>query len=439
MNKRAQASLEYLMTYGWMLILIATIIGVLVFMIDSPTESVVFSSSNQTKLAIKGSTLDASGNVEVLIKNLTGGKIKVTSFYTGGDFAGGKLNGFESTVSSLVEIPAGGELFFTEINYVGLGSVDGTIAIEYTDFANLSQTAVISGKGSAAATAEPVSSCQILEAGKKYVLSQDISTTASSACITLIGDNVVLNCNGKKITGPDGSVSIFTSRGISANSAANFTISNCEVSDFGNDGIFLYQSPGSRITNVTASNNYRYGLFLYSCSDSILADSKMNNNGNSGLVVSNTVSSSGSFALINSEAKDNAFNGVMFFYLDNGSVMRNNEISGGLTHGSYFNQVTGTTISNNNIANSGMAGILLVNVTNTTLTGNTLTKIGVDDPNWAGIYIASGSGNKLNNNKSCGNNSVNDLYCTDLSVSSGSGNIATNVNCPGLETSSECP
>ena len=52
MKTKAQAALEYLMTYGWALIIIATVIGILVF-VASPTDSgTTFASSDPAKIML---------------------------------------------------------------------------------------------------------------------------------------------------------------------------------------------------------------------------------------------------------------------------------------------------------------------------------------------------------------------------------------------------
>ena len=55
MNSKAQAGLEYLMTYGWALIMIATVIGVLVFLVGTPTETGFdCKSSDSLKISFAG-------------------------------------------------------------------------------------------------------------------------------------------------------------------------------------------------------------------------------------------------------------------------------------------------------------------------------------------------------------------------------------------------
>ena len=53
MHSNAQAGLEYLMTYGWALVLIVTVAGVLFFVMAPPTGSFVCTSSQPEKIIMK--------------------------------------------------------------------------------------------------------------------------------------------------------------------------------------------------------------------------------------------------------------------------------------------------------------------------------------------------------------------------------------------------
>lgn len=151
---RAQAGLEYLMTYSWALVLIAVVAGALVFIVGSPASTVVFSSSDVSRFSVKGSSI-VGNNVEVLLQNLTGGEITVTEVQLLGSFgySPAKLNEASLPLASPVKIPAGGELFFTGISYSGTGR--GTIDISYIDFAGLSKSASITGGETTGETKSP--------------------------------------------------------------------------------------------------------------------------------------------------------------------------------------------------------------------------------------------------------------------------------------------
>ena len=135
MNSKAQAGLEYLMTYGWALILVVTVIGVLVFIVSTPVDDVVFRSSDPTKLMLKGASVLA-GAAQIKLQNITGGKITITAL-TSDNYLGLKINGQDPPL----EIGAGGELLLE-----GTGTT-GTITVEYTDFAGIGRTATITGSG----------------------------------------------------------------------------------------------------------------------------------------------------------------------------------------------------------------------------------------------------------------------------------------------------
>ena len=100
MNSHAQAGLEYLMTYGWALVIIVTVVGVLFAVISPPTSSFTCASSNP-KIILESynvpysknwvQTTCSSGDCEgwgyspygdtpgkMVLINATGGAIRIT-------------------------------------------------------------------------------------------------------------------------------------------------------------------------------------------------------------------------------------------------------------------------------------------------------------------------------------------------------------------------
>jgi len=147
---KAQASLEYLLTYGWALILIATIIGVLVFVVMAPSSMLIFSSSDPTKIMLKGAS-GMDNKVEIVLQNITGGDIEVNKITLTATFTGGTANG-QNIVSGVdiypsIHVPAGGLIHIEDVDYGG-GTVGGRISIDYTDFAGLHRSVDIEGGGS---------------------------------------------------------------------------------------------------------------------------------------------------------------------------------------------------------------------------------------------------------------------------------------------------
>ena len=140
MNSRAQAGLEYLMTYGWALIIIATVVGVLVFVVGTPVQETKFSSSQSNKILLKSSTADSTTATAVL-QNITGGQIEITGIEETGFTAG------TCTIDSSETGTIGaGESMFLECEHTG--NPTGTVTITYNNFAGLEQTATITGSSS---------------------------------------------------------------------------------------------------------------------------------------------------------------------------------------------------------------------------------------------------------------------------------------------------
>ena len=81
--KKAQSSLEYLMTYGWAIILIATLIGAITLILNNPDETDKFNSSDPRSFIVKGTRI-ADGQVQIKLQNLTGGEINIGSLSASG-------------------------------------------------------------------------------------------------------------------------------------------------------------------------------------------------------------------------------------------------------------------------------------------------------------------------------------------------------------------
>ena len=88
-DNKAQSALEYLMTYGWALIVIAIVIGVLIFVTSGATGGVTCQSSS-TGVVVKNWTVSSTQGVGLSVQNTTGSDITVTgvtafgtSFQTG--------------------------------------------------------------------------------------------------------------------------------------------------------------------------------------------------------------------------------------------------------------------------------------------------------------------------------------------------------------------
>ncbi len=142
------------MTYGWALVLVATIIGIFVFVFAPPSGSAYFTSSDPTKIALKGGSI-SGGTASVVLQNLTGGSIDVVRAAldeTVFKLSPVTLNGRDITTinaSAPEGVVAGGLLQFEGITYNGPGR--GTISIEYKDLHGFQRSVAVSGESTAAA------------------------------------------------------------------------------------------------------------------------------------------------------------------------------------------------------------------------------------------------------------------------------------------------
>lgn len=88
MNKKAQSALEYLMTYGWALIVIAIVIGILWYVTSTATVGVSCVSKN-TNFKVNAAIISAGANgVNLTLQNGTSYQVTVNSATGMGDFSG---------------------------------------------------------------------------------------------------------------------------------------------------------------------------------------------------------------------------------------------------------------------------------------------------------------------------------------------------------------
>jgi len=157
MDNRGQAALEYLMTYGWALIIIATVVGVLVFIVSSPAGNIVCNSSDPAKIIVKAAQVPSSQAKTLLVttdnnqgtiqlQNLTGGNITINSCTNGGGFKLGET--MSQLGCSQATVVSGEVMTLRPDPSITAGTYQtSTVAIAYTDYATLARTATITCSG----------------------------------------------------------------------------------------------------------------------------------------------------------------------------------------------------------------------------------------------------------------------------------------------------
>jgi uncharacterized protein (UPF0333 family) len=79
-KQKAQAGLEYLMTYGWALVIIVVVAGVLFFVLSPPTQQITFrSSTRDILLRSSNAATDGSGAFTIELQNASGKNITLTA------------------------------------------------------------------------------------------------------------------------------------------------------------------------------------------------------------------------------------------------------------------------------------------------------------------------------------------------------------------------
>lgn len=116
MNRKAQSALEYLMTYGWALIVIAIVIGILWYVTSSATGGVTC-QSRSNNFVVKAQAVSANlKGVNFTLQNGSGQSVTVTSAAGSGDFNGATTTVLPATVA------ANGTIDIKEINAPIIGT-----------------------------------------------------------------------------------------------------------------------------------------------------------------------------------------------------------------------------------------------------------------------------------------------------------------------------
>ena len=126
MDTKAQSALEYLMTYGWALVVIVIVIAALVFLLGSSTTTQHCSMSPAAgAISYVDHAIAADGNINLLVRNDSGKSIDVDTVTFGGDFSGSGIATDANLTSAEETILYGDTLIDTGDTY------NGTVTIAY--------------------------------------------------------------------------------------------------------------------------------------------------------------------------------------------------------------------------------------------------------------------------------------------------------------------
>ena len=146
LGKKGQSALEYLMTYGWAILIIIIVGGVLYYYgVFSPSKLVGESKVGFGKVQIDTWTVDAANDkLKLIFENRAGRNINITSVDVGGTVTNTAIylaEGSKSTGFETVDCPA--------INSGDTYRWDVTITYYYTEYGpgtSLTSSGTLSGK-----------------------------------------------------------------------------------------------------------------------------------------------------------------------------------------------------------------------------------------------------------------------------------------------------
>ena len=203
------------------------------------------------------------------------------------------------------------------------------------------------------------------------VMDSDILDCEVDTGITIVADNIVLDCAGHTV---DGLVYNVEGSGILAKGRLNITIKNCVVTDWPHHGIVLEGTSSSTVQGNNASSNKFFGIRLFSnSSNNTVSDNIAGNNGREGVrigpfanyntIANNTANSNQAGFLIynsayntlkNNIANSNSVRGIAFSV----SAIKNTAINSTFKSNQYGVTMQNNA-SNNALINSTIANSLL--------------------------------------------------------------------------------
>ena len=153
----AQVGLEFLLTYGWAVVVVTTIAALLIVTFSAPSDKVNFSAGGR-KIVIKASSVAECGgtdSVALMLQNFSGGEITITNAAGTGSFeeAGSSLT-IDGSRPPVV-VSAGRQIRLEKIG-AACGAVSGSINVDYTDQDGLQQNVEIKGLGNMTIGALPL-------------------------------------------------------------------------------------------------------------------------------------------------------------------------------------------------------------------------------------------------------------------------------------------
>ncbi len=263
-----------------------------------------------------------------------------------------------------------------------------------------------------------ISGCSNLnQPGTTYLLTADITNSATSYCMNISANNVTLDCQGHNIDGDDlADYGIYISR--SSSQTTNVTVRNCNVTDWDVANIYLYYANGNNLTNVTSTSSPYYGFYLSSSNSITISNSTANSNYYGFYLIS-----SNSITISNSTVNSNSQSGF-FISSSNNNTISNSTVNSNSQSGFYLFSSNNNTISNSTVNSNTWYGFYLSSSNSITISNSTANS------NYYGFYLSSSNNNTISNS-SIHNNTNYGIYLSSAGLNGANiiyNNLFNNTN-----------
>jgi hypothetical protein len=145
-KQKAQAGLEYLMTYGWALIILVTVASVLFFVVSPPSQNTVFFNSNSANFVVRSSNVGSGSGppFTLQLQNASGKPIAITAMFSAKFSFNAPYNNCGPPVCNI--LVASGQVMNITGNVSSSYADSGIISIQYK-IDSYTKTVVINARG----------------------------------------------------------------------------------------------------------------------------------------------------------------------------------------------------------------------------------------------------------------------------------------------------
>ncbi len=324
---RAQSAMEFLMTYGWALLVLLVVVAVLFYVgvinpKNAQTNTLFFTPGFSAYSFRVG---NGTGSLELDFGQATGKSVMVTAIYCSQNSSAAlqDLNNWTIIPSGEHRWVTGGnsnnsvfcmgedDQSLSPENAQSGGRYKGIVCVKYTEmdtYVNRTVCGDINAKFEFAPVPRPTTTAggsptpvgsptpyptpppgaiNITECGQTYdqpgyyYLDSDLNDTDTSSCITLTpgANNSILDCYDHTIN----STNQWGGTGVYLQSTAGVTVRHCTLTNFG-VGIYSEYSNYDTITDNSATSNYE-GFYIYGSNNNNLTDNTVDSNVDIGLTV----------------------------------------------------------------------------------------------------------------------------------------------------------